>query len=370
VIEVAGTAGIRYEVAFIAFGERVLRRTVFLFLTFFVVSTASGANPAGFKYFRVPASQEGAALEGGVWYPADAGGTLTTIGENPILVGQPVRFDAPVSRGRHGLVVLSHGYSGHWNNQGWLAVDLVRQGYVVVAVNHPGTTATDMNTATAARLWARPRDISRSIDALFRDPAWSDIIAADQLAAIGHSLGGWTVMELAGARFDPDRFDADCKAHKSLAACDFFQKIGGVKDAASRAALARSLKDTRIKAIVSLDLGLAGGLDPSSLRKIDKPVLVIGAGVPNGQIPAALESRRLAGFLPAATTRHVEIPGAAHFSFLSVCKPGGAALLAKESPDDAIVCADGNGADRASIHRQVADEIIRFLAASLTPSGK
>lgn len=347
-----------------------MHRAVFFFIAFFVVSAAGAADPAGFRHFSVPAAQEEPALEAVVWYPADPGGTPTTIGDNPILVGQPVRLDAPSSRGHHALVVLSHGYSGHWNNQGWLAVDLVSQGYVVAAVNHPGTTATDMNTATAARLWNRPRDISRLIDALFRDFAWSEILAADRVAAIGHSLGGWTVMELAGARLDPDRLDADCKAHKSLAACDFFQKIGGGKDAASRAALAQSIKDPRIKAIVSLDLGLAGGFDPSSLRNIDEPVLVIGAGVPNEHIPAALESRRLAGFLPAGTTRYVEIPGAAHFSFLPLCKPGGAALLAKESPDDAIVCADGNGADRAAIHRQAAAEIIQFLAVSLPHSGR
>jgi predicted dienelactone hydrolase len=177
-------------------------------------------------------------------------------------------------------------------------------------------------------------------------------------------------MELAGALLDPDRLDVDCKVHMGLAACDFFQKLGGVKDAAFRGALAQSLKDSRIKAFISLDLGLAGAFDPDSLARIDRPVLVIAAGSPNGHIPAALESRRLANLLPAATTRYVEIPGAAHFSFLPTCKPGGAAFLAKESPDDAIVCVDGYGADRDAIHHQAANEIIRFLAASLPSAEK
>jgi predicted dienelactone hydrolase len=65
--------------------------------------------------------------------------------------------------------------------------------------------------------------------------------------------------------------------------------------------------------------------------------------------------------------RYLEIPGAAHFSFLPVCKPGGAERLAQESPDDAVVCRDGAGGDREAIHRKVADEIIHFLAAILPP---
>lgn len=343
-----------------------MRLALFLLLACFAVGTARAADLAGFRHVTIPASQRGSALEGVVWYPAGSGGTPILVGDNPILVGQRVQLNAPILAGRHALVVLSHGYSGHWNNQGWLAVDLVSAGYVVAAVNHPGTTAKDMNTATAARLWQRPMDISRTIDALTLDPAWSGAIAADRVAAIGHSLGGWTVIELAGAQFDPARFDADCKAHRALAACDFFQRIGGGSDAASRAALAQSLKDPRIKAIVSLDLGLTGGFDPSSLAGIDRPILLIAAATPNEHIPTGLESRRLADLLPPATTRYVEIPGAAHFSFLPTCKPGGGALLAKESPDDAIVCADGSGADRDAIHRQAANEIIRFLAASLS----
>jgi predicted dienelactone hydrolase len=350
--------------------EISLRRLPFFLSMYFIGNAADAADSVGFRHFAVPASLHGAALEAVVWYPAEAGGTPIIVGDNPILVGQPVRLDAPLSQGRHALVVLSHGYSGYWNNQGWLAVDLVRLGYVVAAVNHPGTTTKDMNVATAARLWERPKDISRTIDALTRDPVWSAAIAADRVAAIGHSLGGWTVTELAGARFYPDRLEADCEAHRSLAACEAYQKIGAGKDAASRAALAQSLKDPRIKAIVTLDLGLARGFNPNSLARIDRPVLVIAAGMPNEHIPAALESRRLADLLPTATTRYVEIPGAAHFSFLSICKPGGAALLAQESPDDAIVCVDGEGADRAAIHRQVADEIIHFLGASLPSSGK
>lgn len=332
---------------------------------------ASSASPAagqvGFTQLHLPASAAGHALEVAVWYPTTSQGAPTLVGQNAVFVGESVRVDAPAT-GRHALVLLSHGYQGNWTNQGWLAVELARHGYVVAAVNHPGTTTRDMDPAVGARLWERPRDLSRTIDAVFDDPRWSAAASGAGVAAIGHSLGGWTVVELAGGRFDPERFEADCRDHGGLASCQTFRALGAGGDTASRAALGRSLKDRRITAVVSLDLGLARGFDPVSLARVDVPVLVIAGGVPNPQIPNTLESRHLVELLPAATTRYLEVAGAAHFSFLPICRPGAAELLAKESPDDAVVCRDGEGADREALHRRVAAEVVRFLAETLPPN--
>ncbi len=334
------------------------------------LAAAHADAQVGFRQFQVPASQQGRGLEVAVWYPSAAGRASTLVGENAIFLGQSVHVDAQVAAGHHPLVLLSHGYSGNWSNQSWLAVHLARLGYIVAAVNHPGTTTRDMDVARGAQLWERPRDVSRTIDALSHDPAWSAVVSTDRVAAIGHSLGGWTVVELAGGRFDPDRFDADCKDHASLASCTAYCALGAGNDAASRAALGQRLKDPRIKAVVSLDLGFARGFDNSSLARIDIPVLVIAAGTPlsNPHIPALLESRHLVELLPPATTRYVEIASAAHFSFLPTCKPGAADLLAKDSPDDVVVCRDGEAADREAIHRQAATEIIHFLTAMLPAS--
>lgn len=346
-------------------------RAILLFFTaLFFASQAGAADPVGFRYLQIPAAPQGRALEAVVWYPAAQGATPTLVGDNPVLSGLPVQVDAPAAAGHRALVLLSHGYGGNWSNQGWLAVELVRQGYVVAAVNHPGTTSKNMNPAIGARLWDRPRDLSRLIDALALDPRSADTLAAGQVAAIGHSLGGWTVMELAGGRFDPDQFDADCTAHAGLAACQVFRALGAGKDAESRTALAQPLKDARIKAVVSLDLGLTGSLNPQSLAAVAVPVLVIAAGEPNPLMQVDLESRRLADQLPPSTTRFTTLPGAAHMSFLPICKPGAAALLAKESPEDAILCLDGEGADREALHRQVVEQIIRFLAVALPPTVK
>jgi len=84
------------------------------------------------------------------------------IADNAVFVGALAVQNAPVVAGEPPLVVLSHGYDGNWRNQVWLASALARLGYIVAAVNHPGTTSKDRSPAAAAQLWQRPRDVSQA----------------------------------------------------------------------------------------------------------------------------------------------------------------------------------------------------------------
>ena len=330
-------------------------------------AAAQAADSVGFREITLPSGETGRTLHVSLWYPTDDGGPLTLVGENPAFLGLSVAKDAKPKSGFHPLVVMSHGYGGSWRNQSWLAGELVRHGFVVAAPDHPGTTNFDKRPSEAKRLWERPRDLSRVIDALTTNSDLAGGIATNRIAAVGHSLGGWTVLELAGGRFEADRLAEDCKTHSDLASCTVFTEIGTGRDASSRAALADDLKDDSISAVVSLDLGLARGFAPASLAAIRIPLLVFAAGTDTVDLPAKLESGYLMDSLPAATSRYVEIADATHFSFMQLCKPGAIALIEEETPGDGIVCEDGGERDRAAIHRQVADAIIAFLAGALPP---
>lgn len=170
---------------------------------------------------------------------------------------------------------------------------------------------------------------------------------------------------IAGGRFDPERSKADCAGHPQLAACRVYRELGAGRDAASRAALGQNLEDLRVKAVVSLDLGLARGFAPASLARIEVPILVVAAGQPDPLVPAELESHFLVEHLPAASTRHAKVATAAHFSFLPLCKPGAVELLEQDTPGDGIVCQDGQEGVQPALHEEVAELIIQFLAATL-----
>lgn len=334
---------------------------------------AHAEEPAiGFQRLSLPATDRHRALEVAVWYPAAAVGETTPVGDNPVFAGMAVRVGAPPQPGRHGLVVVSHGYGGNWTNQQWLAADLVAQGYVVAAPNHPGSTSRDMAPPDAVMLWKRPGDISRVIDWLNGEPRWSGLLVAGQAAVVGHSLGGWTAVALAGGRFEPSRLKAACDAHPLMAACG--PEIGVLGDDgrpsqawASQPPAARTWDDGRIKAVVTLDLGLSQGFDPESLSRSEAAFLVVGAGAGNPKMPVELESRHLAGGLPSDRTRYVEIGDAGHFSFLGVCKPDAIPRLEAERPGDGVICQDRDGRNREAIHRQVSALVVGFLTSTMPP---
>lgn len=336
-----------------------------LLLAALTMPAAQAAGPVGFRQADLADAGGNRPLHVSVWYPTDDTSPVAEVGANPVFVGLPTVRDARPAGEAHPLVVLSHGYGGSWRNLNWLAGELVRQGYAVAAPDHPGTTTFDKSPDEAERLWQRPRDLGRVINALNADPSLAGRVDPRRIAAIGHSLGGWTVTALGGARFSADRFAGDCKSQPNPRTCGLAAELGLQPGQQSR--LEGDLRDPRVGAIVSLDLGLARGFTPDSLAAFPVPALVIGAGVDIGDLPARLESGYLAAHLPKATSRYVEIPDAAHFSFMQICKPGAVALLEEETPGDGIVCQDGGKRDRQALHREVADRITAFLAKALPP---
>lgn len=320
----------------------------------------------GFQATTLPDTHNNRPLELVVWYPAATNATPELIADSVVFIGAPAVPNAPPTTGEHPLVVLSHGYGGNWGKLAWLASALAHQGYIVAAVNHPGTTNKDRSPQAAAQLWQRPKDLSRAIDAVLAQPKQFGAVAKKRIAAAGHSLGGWTVMEIAGARFDPDLFTQDCNAHPKLGGCIGYLEMNPASTPAAKAQLAADLSDKRVSAVVSLDLGLSRGMTDASLAALSVPALVIAGGVPSEDMPAKLESADLARRLPTASTRYVEISDATHFSFMSICKPGAVALIEAHSPGDGMICRDGADArPRQVIQQQVVGLISEFLGGSV-----
>lgn len=330
----------------------------------------------GFTMLKLPADGEHRALDVAVWYPAaplpdDPPSAHSTepvqVADNPAFEGVTVLRNAPARPGRFGLVVLSHGSFGYWGNQSWLAPTLVQAGYVVAAPNHPGTTHTDRRPDEGAALWQRPRDVTHVMNAFLADapvrhsPSWRGLTVDEQsVFVVGHSLGGWTALALAGARFDPDLFDADCQHHPELGACGVVKELqaGALPH---RTRLAMPMGDARVRGVVLLDAGGTRGFSTDSLQGLTTPVLLLAATEPNPQVPLALESQALLKRLPTATTQWEWLAGGTHFSFLQTCKPGAAALLEADTPGDGIICRDGPGLDRNTLHQRVVTRVVAAL---------
>ena len=327
-----------------------------------LISLASIAQAEGVGFRTVGIGGEGPRpLNVALWYPTADTGSEGIVGETPAFVGVPVIRKGQPSTGAHPLAVLSHGYGGTWRNLSWLAADLAKRGYAVAAPDHPGTTHFNRDRRQAAMLWERPHDLSRVIDALEEDQALAGAIDPQRVAAIGHSLGGWSVTALAGARFDPDLLAKACTSYAQSRSCT----VDDLGLASSR--LKQDMRDPRIRAFVSLDLGMAQGFTRENLAEVSIPALLIAAGIDIGDMPVEQETGWLTENLPAESTQTHMIPDAMHFSFLQLCKPGAEAMIEAEDPGDGVVCRDGGERGRAAIHAEVVGMVTEFLDRAMPP---
>ena len=326
-------------------------------VAFSSAANADALYATGMAQLRVPDAAR--PLEGFLWYPTEQ--TEGSIHAHGNMVWEAIRVipDAPVADGARPLLLLSHGMFGNARNQAWLAEAMTQQGYIVAAIDHPGTTTFNRDPDQRRMLWERPRDISRALDHILSDEGLS--VDPDRIYMAGHSLGGWTAVALAGGLFEAERMDAFCEAGLDDLVCGIFAAWNVAETSEDRAAMGRDLSDARITAIASFDLGGTQFFTPESLAQMPTPMMVIGAPVANSGIDLDVESRALIAALPEGTP-YLEPEGLAHFDFLGVCTPQAMEILMEEEPDDAMVCEDGTDARRAE-HAMIAQAVQAFFDA-------
>ncbi|MDR3436051.1 hypothetical protein [Telmatospirillum sp.] len=323
----------------------------------------------------VPRHWRGAKTEGlltRVWYPVDPNVPETSheIGAPgyPIFRGHPAADNAPLSSAHatYPLLLLSHGTGGSADSLDWLGAALAADGYVVAGVNHPGNNALEPVTRQGFTLWwERAVDVSEVIDGILADPALGSHIDRERIGAVGFSLGGYTVLELAGARTNVQAFEDFCSSPAADAICHAPEMdalhddpAAVVPSAETTASLARagvSYRDTRIKAALAIAPALGMAFDRASFSEIDIPVTLV-AGTADVTVPVETNIRRMAGFLPKASV--VMLPGATHYSFLDVCLPAVVDQLA-------LFCKDNPGNDRDTVHAKAIEQAHVFFAKAL-----
>ena len=171
------------------------------------------------------------------------------------------------------LVIVSHGYPGSRLMMSYLTENLASKGYVVVSIDHTESTFRDAGNFASTLL-------NRSLDDLFvlnemarlgakmGKTFLAGLLDANNTALIGYSMGGYGVVNAAGAGYSPQ------------AATFFGQMAGG-----SNALLVRTVgnpdfkasQDSRIKAVVAFaPWGMARGVwNADGLAGLTRPTLFV-----------------------------------------------------------------------------------------------
>jgi predicted dienelactone hydrolase len=313
------------------------------------------------------------ALVTTIWYPVseDAKGVVEEqMPMGPMWVAGKAAVDAPMAAApaKFPLVMLSHGTGGSAMQMAWLGTVLARHGYIAVAVNHPGNNGLEPYTAEGFALWwERATDISDALDAVLRDTVFGPRVDAARIGAAGFSIGGYTVLELAGARSEQQRFLAACDAEPTLPTCDVpemksvgtNQEIAKTVQASSAESLARggaSYRDPRIRAVFAIAPAAGQAFGPGAFDEVKIPVaMVVGGSDPIA--PPAANAAKFKGMMPKAELT-VLSGGVSHYTFLDTCTDAGKAKVS-------VYCSDAAGVDRDKVHGQVADMAVNFFDRTL-----
>ena len=208
-----------------------------------------------------------------IWYPAAAKNNDRTIDYNELMGtagdslrplipfkfrGRAIRDALPKTNiGAFPLIIVSHGYVGSRYLMTYLTENLASKGYVVVAIDHTDSTFKDAN-AFQSTLLNRAKDIIFTLNKMTEigetdgeDPL-SGIIDASNTAIIGYSMGGYGVLNVAGAGY-------------SEALSGFFKGMTGGSSAIAALAASnpeyQNSRDSRIKAVVAFaPWGMARGV--------------------------------------------------------------------------------------------------------------
>jgi predicted dienelactone hydrolase len=317
------------------------------------------------------------ALVTAIWYPAVADAEARPQqfgppGSPAFLIAGPAAENAAIapSPARLPLILLSHGTGGTAQSLAWFASALAAQGYIVAGVNHPGNNATEPYTVQGFMLWwQRAEDLSRVLDGMLADPAFGPRIDPQRIGAAGFSLGGYTMMVIAGGISSRAQLVAFCQERQGQGgSCksppEFPDSVSKSADLARTdpgfaAALRdsdKSYRDPRVRAVFAMAPPLAPAFTPGSLAAIRIPVAIV-AGEGDPIVPVGENARRYAAAIP-----HAELtifPGAVgHYTFLDLCTPAG-----REARP--AFCVDAPGVDRAAIHQATIGLASKFFDAEL-----
>lgn len=334
------------------------------FLAAIVTCSLTSALPAfadplaGYDQFTVKASHRNGPVAASLWYPVGTPTYRGLVGDNRVFKGTSASMGAAVAKGRHPLVVLSHGSGGNMDGLGWLSSQLALRGAMVLAVNHPGSTTGNPSPRRSVRLDERAADLRAALDTVLSDPNFAPHIDTKRITSLGFSLGGATALNLAGARLDRGQYKDYCTRFKDESDCVFLSK-GGVDLAQLPEAFDSDMRDSRIASAVAVDPAFTYAFTDDSIAGMKLPILLLNLGDAKRWKASDVTDKGsdLLRRLPDA--HYVAIEPAHHFNFLAECKPEGRKLLEQEADDP--VCDDPPGTDRRQVHGKIIERIAAFL---------
>jgi predicted dienelactone hydrolase len=283
---------------------------------------------AGYCAVELADEQSGVTFPMAVFYPTFTPGKAERLGPYSVDVAK----DAEPKEGVFPLILISHGSGGAHLLYRTLAHHLACNGFIVGMPEHPFNNLNNNTLVdTVENLTNRPRHIRTAINWFYDSRKFARFLKPDSVGIIGHSMGGYTALALAGGV--PTSFpneSSDRQPH-----------------------LINVTSDYRIKALVLLAPASVWFMAQGALSGVNVPILML-IGEKDEYTPSFHAQIILEGVPDKTKLQYRVIKNAGHFSFLS---PFPESMTNVAFPPSQDPC----GFNRVSFHNELNAEVLEFL---------
>ncbi|OBQ10091.1 MAG: dienelactone hydrolase [Anabaena sp. LE011-02] len=221
------------------------------------------------------------------------------------------------------VIVFSHGWGSVRTDLRYLAEHLASHGYVVAALEHPGSNETSFKAVNQGKkqlvapqeFLDRPRDVSFILDELekLNQTANSPLqgkLATNNFMVVGYSFGGGTALALAGGELQIENLKQRCQPN--LAKDNLGETLQCVAQALPEKTY--QLRDGRIKQAIALNPTTSLMFGETGLTKVQIPTLILSSSADKITPPL---TEQIMGFAKIPSPKWlVGVVGASHLSVI------------------------------------------------------
>ena len=299
-----------------------------------------------------------------IWYP-----TFDTLPNKAPKEKQKALFkriltipDATIPHEKYPLLIISHGTGGNRFSLTWFIEKMVKEGYIVVSLDHYGNSTFNKIPREFVKWWERAIDVQYVLTQILKDKEIGIKIDTSRIGGVGFSLGGYTNIALAGGYVDRAMRKNEHGAHRKLP--PEFPQTQEVIDfhndsliVASYNKYKNQVKDDRFKAFFVMAPGIGFGFhSKEQTAKITKPIFIL-AGKGDVETPIASNAANYHRLIKTSKI-HLFNTHVGHYVFLNEPTEYGKIV----APNITI---DNPSIDRKKIHKETLKLAVDFFKSSL-----
>ena len=299
-----------------------------------------------------------------IWYP-----TLDTLTKKEQKTNQKKLFetietipDATIANEKFPLLLISHGTGGNRFSLTWFIERMVKEGYVVVSLDHYGNSTFNKIPREFVKWWERAIDMKYVLTQVLNDNEIGSKIDTSKIGGVGFSLGGYTNIALAGGYVDRSVRENENPKDRELPAefPETKEIIDFEKDSLIVASYNRyknHVKDERIKAFFVMAPAIGFGFHyKEQTNEIKAPIYIV-AGKGDAVAPVKTNAEKYHSLIETSKI-HLFDKNVGHYVFLNVPTAFGKEVAPNLTIDHPTI-------NRKDIHEKTLELASSFFKGSL-----